>query len=165
MEIIIKDSILLKQSLSNMLFYQIESLSPQYELGTEDASTSRSTSLTTATNKNSENSLESKNALNLIMNAAQSNAKKSKEGMRYSSTLQLFATYIRMLSGPLVYETLYANLPNCLPSPSTVNRYISKKGPVIIEGVIRHRELKEYLEEKNCPFYVWLSEDATKITD
>lgn len=69
-----------------------------------------------------------------------------------------------MLGGRLLYETIYQNLPNCFPSPTSVNRYMKEYGPKIIEGSLRCNDLLVYLSEKQCPLVVWLSEDATKIT-
>lgn len=55
-------------------------------------------------------------------------------------------------------------MPLCLPSPSSVNRYLKDYGPTITEGSLRCQELVTFLNEKNAPLVVWLSEDATKIT-
>lgn len=62
------------------------------------------------------------------------------------------------------YETIHANLSLCLPSPSIVNGFAQEKGPHIIEGEFRYRELHEFLVCRNLPLYVSLSEDATRIT-
>lgn len=69
-----------------------------------------------------------------------------------------------MLAGLLAYETLHGNLPLCLPSPSTVDRFIKDSGPSIVEGVPRIKELVEYLNSRNLPLRVSFSEDATRIT-
>lgn len=84
-------------------------------------------------------------------------------GYRYDDTLKKFASYIYMIGGRMTYETLSANLP--LPSLSSISRYVLKKGPIIIEGELRVKELKTYLVEKKYPLRIWVSEDATRITE
>lgn len=76
----------------------------------------------------------------------------------------MFASYIFMLSGPLAYETLNANLPLSIPSISTVRRFIADKGPHVVEGQMRDDELEKYLRDRNLPMKVSLSEDGTRIT-
>lgn len=102
--------------------------------------------------------------LQAIINTAEANSNKKKQGHRYDQTIKTFASYIRMLSGPLAYETLYANLSNALPSLSTTNRYIKDNGPNLAEGVFRYNQLQQYLTERKLSLNVWLSEDATRIT-
>lgn len=68
-----------------------------------------------------------------------------------------------MIAGRMAYETLSANLP--LPSMPSVSRYVLKKGPTINEGELRISELKTYHCERNYPLLIWVSEDATRITE
>ncbi|XP_077255609.1 uncharacterized protein LOC143893763 [Temnothorax americanus] len=96
------------------------------------------------------------------MNTALSNTSKKKGGQRYDDTLKLFATYLFVIGGRMLYETLSANLP--LPSLSTVSRTLDNSGCLIIEGDMRVTELEKFLHMRKLPFYVWLSEDATRIT-
>lgn len=98
----------------------------------------------------------------LIKAATQQNASKGKTGHRHENSMKDFACYIFMLGGRLLYETIYMNLP--LPSPTSVGRYLHDNGPEIIEGVMRCSQLKKYLEERNLPMVVWVSEDGTRIT-
>lgn len=77
-------------------------------------------------------------------------------------TIKMFAAYIRMLGGRLLYETLHANLPLSLPSPSTISLYIADKGPNISEGFLRTDELLQYLKDRNLPLAVCVSEDVTR---
>lgn len=102
--------------------------------------------------------------LNCLLRAAQRNISKQgrKNGNRYENPMKDFASYIFMLGGRLMYETLYENLP--LPSPSSVGSYLHNNGPAIVEGEMRCDQLKKYLEERNLPMVVWISEDATRIT-
>lgn len=101
--------------------------------------------------------------LNLLVKTAKDNKKaKQKEGYRYDDVIKKFSTYIFMLGGRLCYETLQKNIG--LPAPSSISRYLKANGPVVAEGVLRCEELKTYLVDNNLPLFVWLSEDATRIT-
>lgn len=102
--------------------------------------------------------------LNGFVNTAKQNIGRKKQGYRHGDTMKMFAAYMKMLSGPLAYETLHANLPYSLPSTSKVDKFMSEKGPHIIEGVLRTKEVKEYLSDRKLPLKVWISEDATRIT-
>ncbi|XP_037035540.1 uncharacterized protein LOC119073834 [Bradysia coprophila] len=99
-----------------------------------------------------------------LIDSAERNCSRKKHGYRHDNTTKKFAAFIKMISGLLAYETLHANFPLSLPSVSTVNRYISDNGPDIIEGKLRTDELLYFLESRNLPLVVSLSEDATRIT-
>lgn len=99
--------------------------------------------------------------LRKLMNTALTNTNKKKGGQRYNDTLKLFATYLFVIGGRMLYETLSANLP--LPSLSTISRTLDNSGCLIIEGDMRVTELEKFLHMRKLPFYVWLSEDATRI--
>lgn len=101
--------------------------------------------------------------LSLLMNSAKNNASRAKTARRYDDTIKMFMSYIRMLGGSLLYETLHANLPHCIPSPSTVNQYIADKGPRLTEGELRTEELYEYLMSRDLPLVVCISEDGTRM--
>lgn len=112
----------------------------------------------------SENNESLSIVLKTLVNAAERNKNRKKAGYRFDSLMKMFASYIFMLSGPLAYETLNANMPLSLPSISTVRRFISDSGPRVIEGEMRTKELLKYLKERNLPLKVAISEDATRIT-
>lgn len=98
--------------------------------------------------------------LKMLMESLQNNSQaQGKEGYRYKEPLKLFAAYICMIGGRALYQTLSANLP--LPSISSIHRFIGISVNHIKEGVCRVNELKKFLENRNLPKYVWLSEDAT----
>lgn len=101
--------------------------------------------------------------LDKLMSTANQNKDRDKGGYRYEKDLQSFATYFRLISGPLAYETLQKNLIHSLPSLPSVNRYIHKSDCRLIEGVLRSKELFEYLNERGLEKVVSLSEDATRI--
>lgn len=102
--------------------------------------------------------------LKMFVDSAKRNFPKKKQGYRHDTTTKMFAAYIKMIAGLLAYETLHTNFPLCLPSESTVNRFIADNGPEIIEGEMRTDALLKYLKSRNLPLMVSLSEDATRIT-
>ncbi|KAF5300612.1 hypothetical protein FQR65_LT09144 [Abscondita terminalis] len=87
---------------------------------------------------------------------------KSNRGNKYDNKLKLFSTYLFLVGGRLLYETLYANMKNCLPSITTIGRGLMNKH--FQEGKFRFIELLDFLEKRNLPKSVWISEDGTKIT-
>lgn len=101
-------------------------------------------------------------ALELLMKAADKNKNKS-QGKRYDEKIKLFSKYLYLTGGCLLYETLYSNLKESLPSISTVRKDLNNDFD-IQEGNIRFEELKNYLVKRNYPLRVWISEDATAIT-
>lgn len=67
---------------------------------------------------------QARSVLDRLLNCAEQNWKKIEHGHQYEETIKLFASYVKMLGGTLLYETIYKNLPTCFPSPTTVNRYL-----------------------------------------
>lgn len=106
---------------------------------------------------------ESQNLLEQMSISAIRNASRPKQGYRYNIHLKRLAVLNRLLSGPLGYKSLQSNLGGCLPSTSTTNRYIHRSSNAMVEGILRVDELKLYLQERNQPLWVSLSEDATRI--
>lgn len=102
--------------------------------------------------------------LNKLLETANQNATRKKEGYRYSCDMQQWATYFRILAGPMAYETLQRNLEIALPAISSTNRYIRKTSERMVEGELRTQQLLNYLNERNLPLVVSLSEDGTRIT-
>lgn len=101
--------------------------------------------------------------LNKLVSAADRNSVRDKNGYRYEDEIKQFATYLRMLTGPFGYDTIQRNLECALPAISSTNRYIRRTNCKIVEGVLRCDELRTYLEERDLPLVVALSEDATRI--
>lgn len=113
--------------------------------------------------KKDEGSTQKQYLLNKLVSTSKQNVVREKGGYRYDYELKNFAIAIRLLSGPLAYETLQANLSCALPSLPSVNRYIHKSNCRVIEGMLRCNELREYLEERGLELNVHLSEEATRI--
>lgn len=100
-----------------------------------------------------------------LLDAADKNISRKPGGYRYDDDVKFFATYIRNIAGPLAYDTLQRNLQSALPSLSAINKYVHKSNCRVIEGILRSNELRLYLQERNLPFVVSLSEDGTGITN
>lgn len=103
---------------------------------------------------------ELSNFMKLLLECASKNAGKKKNAWRFVDLLKEIGLVVYSMGNLQVYEFLSANLP--LPSISTVRRIIYQND-VIIEGKFRIKELKEYLTERNYPFKVLCSEDATVV--
>lgn len=100
--------------------------------------------------------------LRMLIESARKRAEShGKNGNRYDHVLKLFSSYIFMVGGPILYDTLKENLP--LPSRSQISRFIYDSRP-IVEGEVRAEELKKELEERKLPLKVWISEDGTRCT-
>lgn len=101
--------------------------------------------------------------LDMLQFTASTNSNRQKNGFRFPSVVKRISTYLRMIMGPLAYETIQKNLEFSMPSLSSINRYIKSANCHIIEGVLRCEELVIYLKERDLPPVVILSEDATRI--
>lgn len=103
--------------------------------------------------------------LDQLQSTANQNSTREKGGYRYDDDTKKFSSYLRMLVGPLAYETIHRNLECAMPSLPSVNRYVQSSKSPINEGILRCDELKLYLTERGItdPFAVSLSEDATRI--
>ena len=78
---------------------------------------------------------------------------------RYTDEEKRIGELLALLTGPKAYEILSNNLP--LPSFSSVKNYIYNSNDHLVEGQIRVKEFRKFLEERSYPFYVCISQDAT----
>lgn len=101
--------------------------------------------------------------LNRLLANAIRNGCRKKGGHRYDDVDKLFASYLRMIIGPMAYETLYRNLEGALPSLSSANRYIRASNCHVTEGILRCEELSIYLKERKQSPIVCLAEDGTRM--
>ncbi|KAJ3649964.1 hypothetical protein Zmor_021677 [Zophobas morio] len=100
----------------------------------------------------------------MLHDISSKNASKSSNQNKYNATLKKFFLYLYYIGGRLLYETLQSNLPKVIPTISSLNRYIAENSTKLDEGVMDFQELKLFLEERNLKKFVWISEDATRIT-
>lgn len=98
-----------------------------------------------------------------LKETADQNILRKKTGYRFPDDVKGLAVYIRINAGKMVYETIHKNLELALPSLDTTNRIIRKMDDAVIEGCLRANELLKYLNERELPLVVTLSEDATGI--
>lgn len=101
--------------------------------------------------------------LQKLLETANQNHSRPKAGRRFNREVKQWALSLRIIAGPTGYSMVQKNLELALPSLSRINYHMHNKGPMIIEGVPRFEELKIYLNERNMPPIVSLSEDATRI--
>lgn len=118
--------------------------------------------------QNNANELESPNThtnyfLDRLQSTAAVNSSRKKNGFRFPYDVKRISTYLRMIMGPLAYETIQTNLQFSLPSLSSISRYIKSANCHVVEGMPRCQELVIYLKERDLPLVVVLSEDATRI--
>lgn len=100
-----------------------------------------------------------------MLAAANQNSCRRKKGYRYDDEMKQYASYLRMIIGPMAYETIQKNLEAAIPALPSTNRYIRSSNCHIVEGVLRCDELLVYLQKRKFPFEVSLSEDGTRIVD
>lgn len=103
--------------------------------------------------------------LNKLVSTAKRNENRQKGGYRYDNDSKSIGMYLRIVSGPFVYETIQRNLQHSLPSLPSTNRYIRSFGCHIVEGVFRSHELLKFLNDRKLPLVVCLSMDETRIED
>lgn len=111
----------------------------------------------------SQNETQTHYVLNRLLETANQNKLRHKAGYRFYPDVKQWAVGLRNIAGPTAYTMLQKNLDLALPSLSTVNYLMHNKGPAMIEGVPRLKELRIYLLERNMPLTICLSEDATNI--
>jgi hypothetical protein len=80
----------------------------------------------------------------------------------FDPTLKKFAAFIYLRGGRRNYSTPCANLP--LPKKPTICKFIQQSGPRVKEGLVRVQELEVFLQTRQLPKFIWLSEDGTRIT-
>lgn len=90
--------------------------------------------------------------------------KKSQYHNRFDEKLKKFSIYLFIIGGRLLYETLYCNMKNVLPSIITIFWYMDQTQDKNKEGTFRFKELRLFLIHRNLPLQVWISEDGTRIT-
>lgn len=88
--------------------------------------------------------------LDKLLRIANQNAIRKREGYRFDNDVKEFATYLRTVCGPFAYETA-----------RKIWNYACNN---LAEGVLRTKELAEYLNARDLVPFVSLSEDATRIT-
>lgn len=115
--------------------------------------------------KNNNHATPSHYFLNKLLATADKNSERKSGGYRYDFETKMYSSYLRLIVGPLAYQTIHQNLQAAIPSLTSVNRYIRASNCNITEGILRCDELLIYLKERNLPLAVSLAEDGTKVRD
>lgn len=98
----------------------------------------------------------------MLKNAAEQNSNTKNQCNRFPDKLKKLSLYIFLTAGPFAYETL-ANMNNSLPSIATLYRTLTEF-PKTVEGDLKCSELKAFLQSRNYPMKIFISEDQTAIT-
>nr|CAI5841425.1 unnamed protein product [Callosobruchus analis] len=77
--------------------------------------------------------------LNKLLEISRRNVQGPKNKNFYDRALKRFAIYIYYVGGGLLYETLHANLPQALPSITTLNRFLTSTKNPIQEGFLKNK--------------------------
>lgn len=85
---------------------------------------------------------------------------KIKGTSRYDEITKVVSIYLYLNSGHRAYEWIRIN--SNLPSLSSILKYLNEKKD-IVEGEVRSKELKNFLESRSLPPCIWISEDGTRI--
>ncbi|VEN51230.1 unnamed protein product [Callosobruchus maculatus] len=102
--------------------------------------------------------------LKMLIDISIQNTSSSSSHYHYTDVVKQFSLYLYYVGGRMLYETIYANMKGILPSITTLNNYITNNGEKIEEGVFDYDGLCRFLEERNLPKVVWISEDGTRVT-
>lgn len=94
--------------------------------------------------------------------AVRNNDNSNSSANRYDEVLKKFCSSLYLIGGRLTYQTIQGNLPNSIPSITTLQRFLSSNER-ILEGQIRLTQLKSFLVKRGYPMNVWISEDQTRI--
>ncbi|KAE8739183.1 hypothetical protein FOCC_FOCC015324 [Frankliniella occidentalis] len=94
-----------------------------------------------------DNNFEVKGLLKILLECAKQNADKKPGGRRYSTTIKELGTLLFIIGGR--HTTVKAHLDNTI---------------FIKEGEFRFQALKKFLNRRNLPLKIWLSEDGTHVT-
>ncbi|XP_044758739.1 uncharacterized protein LOC123316627 [Coccinella septempunctata] len=111
-----------------------------------------------------EQNLSASDFLQNLIDISKTNTKSS-HCNKYDEDFKKFCLYLFYAGGNLLYETLSSNLKDILPSLSTLYRFRSQNAVCTDEGIFNFTGLKQFLEQRDLPKIVWISEDATRITD
>lgn len=85
------------------------------------------------------------------------------QGRRHNEVIKKFSLSLLLTVGSSAYELLHDNLPEALPSLSTVQREANKCYSPLKEGEFMFDQLSAYLDAHNAPKIISVSEDATRI--
>jgi len=100
---------------------------------------------------------------NKLLTNAMNNCSLLPTGRRHNETIKKFSLSLWLIVGPAAYKLLHANMPEALPSLSTVKRDAKKRYTIPGEGEFQFDKLVAHLEAYNAERIVSISEDATRV--
>ena len=99
--------------------------------------------------------------LEMLNFSSYTNKEKRSTGHRFEDHLKRVCTFVNMIGGPLLYDFMNSNLP--IPDKRTITNYMCNAKIIVAEGTLRVSELKTFLDARNLPKKVCISEDLTGI--
>lgn len=100
--------------------------------------------------------------LKRILEATEKNSSVNEHSRKFDDSLKRFALYIFLIGGRMLYETLYKNINNALPSITTIQRLLADVSK-ITEASLRTEELYTYLSNRKYHKKIFVSEDQTAL--
>ena len=100
---------------------------------------------------------------NKLLTNAKNNCSSLPTGRRHNEIIKKFSLSLWLMVGPSAYKLVHANMPEALPSLSTVERDAKKRYTVPSEGEFQFDKLVAHLEAYNAERIVTISEDATRV--
>ena len=82
---------------------------------------------------------------------------------RHSEVIKKFSLSLLLRTGSTGYKLLHKNMPEALPSLSTVQREATERFNPLSEGEFAFDQLSVHLDSYNAPRIVSISEDATRV--
>ena len=98
-----------------------------------------------------------------LLRNAEKNCSKYPTQRRHDNLIKQFATALFVYSGPIAYNFIHKNIPECLPSLRTVQRLVHSTYTFHNEGVFQFKGLAEHLNLYNATKIISISEDATRL--
>ena len=102
---------------------------------------------------------DSSTLLNLFLFSTKNCKGRDHRGYRFPEVLKLICAFIFIISGRILYNFFSANFP--IPGLNTTRKFIKDEAASCTEGELRVTSLEKFLELKNLPKTIWLSEDLT----
>lgn len=94
---------------------------------------------------------------------AQNNSKHLPKQKRHAEVIKKFSMSVLFMAGPSAYDLIHQNMPDALPSLSTIRKEMRKSYSDLVEGQFRFNKLSDHLDAHKCPRIISISEDATRI--
>ena len=113
--------------------------------------------------KHSDKSQFSTTLFQQLLQNAHNNCSHLPHSRRHSEVIKKFSLSLLLRTGSTGYQLLHKNMPEALPSLSTVQREAAKQFNPLSEGEFAFDQLSAYLESYNAPRIVSISEDATRV--